>query len=272
MSLYYIIRTIPKKEEDTLYLNTKLRMSLLRDYSSSECPPLAFDDPQDALRFAKDNSISQVICVAEKTFSKKIAYIKHFSQDEAFSELVASTRKEDKESIEVCCENICSPAEKATLPEMPKTHPVNVERKQYLRGADQDFADSEYIQKFLRFADSLQELMTASEYIQRISATKLSDLDRQQNDELEYAEYFSLDAAHGYRCYRRLHEIRQQRRFWKDLQAAVSMIKPFLDQLSEKQCQNIVKAIADRCIRLYELKSPATFAHPESIFGNTTND
>lgn len=266
MSTYYIVRSLPGHEEDALYLNTKIRLSPMRDYPDSDAPPITFVTHEQALSFAKENSILQVMSVKDKTFASKVAYAKKYSTDKYFAGLVAEHHGIAEDNAAASCENLCAPAEKASLPGIPETLPAKPSMQKCLRGTDQDFADSEYVQKFIRFAGAFSELLTATEYILRVSPSKISDLDHQQNDELEFAEYFSLNAAEGFRCYKRMHEIRQQRRFWKDLREAAELVKPILSKLSESQCQTALKGISSRCVRLYTLRSPQSFAHTDYLF------
>lgn len=127
--------------------------------------------------------------------------------------------------------------------------------------AGQDFADSVYAQTLIETLGTLEKLMYATQYIQQEVPKYMAAMERQQNDEAEYAEYFRLDAVQGYSFYRRFREIRLQRRFWKDLYSISQVVQPILHSITIDQLHHVLSYIETTRNRVYKIRSSEAFKH-----------
>lgn len=102
-------------------------------------------------------------------------------------------------------------------------------------------------------------------YILQHASDEVAKYDRQRNDEEEYAEYFLLDVKRGFEFYKRFREIRQKRRFWKDLDQIAQIAEPFMVSFDVDELARISKCVEMARGRVYRLRDPEAFVHKERV-------
>ena len=128
-----------------------------------------------------------------------------------------------------------------------------------------DIGDSQYAQLMLETLSTLEKLCYATQYIQKEVPQKITELERQKNDEEEYAEYYRLDACRAFEFYKRFREIRLERRFWKDLLQVSQIVSAFIGGIDVDEINRIQNCIEAARGRVYRLRAPDEFVHTERV-------
>lgn len=105
---------------------------------------------------------------------------------------------------------------------------------------------TETVNMLERMADLIERLETTRTERQ----TQLGALDRQTQDELHYIEFSRLSAPKGYKAYKRLHEIRVERRRVKNEWQVANMLQGKLNQellVSIHQYLAAIDGLKNRC-------------------------
>ena len=84
----------------------------------------------------------------------------------------------------------------------------------------------------------------------------LSTVDREICDELHYIEFCNLNAAEGYKSYKRLKELQQKRRAIKNSFEMLDAVQVVVSGVSK-----IEKMVTDPAKKSYTLREPETFIH-----------
>lgn len=84
----------------------------------------------------------------------------------------------------------------------------------------------------------------------------LSTVDREICDELHYMEFCNLNAAEGYKSYKRLKELQQKRRAIKNSFEMLDAVQVVVGGASK-----IEKMVTDPAKKSYALREPKTFIH-----------
>lgn len=164
-------------------------------------------------------------------------------------------------------EELCVPFSKEgeTLPPATKG-PALTEEDLFMKAASgRDIGDSQYTQLILETLSALEKLCYATQYIQKEVPKKVAELNRQKNDEEEYAEYYRLDARRAFEFYKRFREIRLERRFWKDLLQISQTVCDFLGGIDVGEINRIQDYIETARGRVYRLRAPDEFVHTERV-------
>ena len=241
---------------DYTYIDTSEKEVLMSDFSTNKMPPTKYVNQAKGIAFAKQTKIKNMQCVKESTFLSKVKEADEAKKNaEAIAKapkvqedkicMLNTTSKSAVEAIS-SQEPVVSTITPVAIPEgikrnvmketqygqelcvpfcqdgvmlpPPTDGPALDKDDIYMRAtAGRDIADSEYAQLLITTVSDLEKLYHATQYILQYAPDKVAEYDRQRNDEEEYAEYFLLDVKRGFEFYKRFREIRQKRRFWKDL-------------------------------------------------------
>lgn len=291
---------------DYTYIDTSEKEVLMSDFATNKMPPVVYVNQSKGVAFAKQTKIKNMQCVKESTFLSKIKEAEKAKKNaEVIAR--ASKVQEDKinmvntisePAVEAIApkEPVVSAVTPVAIPEgikrnvmketqygqelcvpfcqdgvmlpPPTDGPVLDKDDIYMRAtAGRDIADSEYVQLLITTVSDLEKLYYATQYILQNAPDKVAEYDRQRNDEEEYAEYFLLDVKRGFEFYKRFREIRQKRRFWKDLIQVAQIAEPFMVSFDADELTRISKCVETARGRVYRLRDPEAFTHKERIYG-----
>lgn len=275
-SKYYLV-TVAKEATKICFVDEDNALIPLKHFHPQQHPARVFPSAKAANNFAKTHALKQAQCVAEKTFTAKRILAgstteKSVSKEEKVlpAPVAVAISHEPKVSpmliseITKYGEEMCVSCNHPDRSETPgaKDAASEIGSTLFMQAtAGQDFADSVYAQTLLETLGTLEKLMYATQYIQQEVPKYIAEMERQQNDEAEYAEYFRLDAVQGYAFYRRFREIRLQRRFWKDLYSISQAVQPLLNNITLEQLHHVISYIESTRNRVYKIRSPEAFKH-----------
>lgn len=291
---------------DYTYIDTSEKEVLMSDFATNKMPPSVYVNQSKGVAFAKQTKIKNMQCVKESTFLSKIkeaekakknaeAIVKASKAQEDKINMVNITPEPDVVTIdpkepEVSTvtsvavpegikrnvmkevqygKELCVPfCQNGVVLPPPTDGPVLDKDNIYMRAtAGRDIADSEYVQLLMSVVSDLEKLYYATQYILQNASDEVAKYDRQRNDEEEYAEYFLLDVKRGFEFYKRFREIRQKRRFWKDLIQVAQIAEPFIVSFDVDELARISKCVKMARGRVYRLRDPEAFVHKERVCG-----
>lgn len=129
------------------------------------------------------------------------------------------------------------------------------------------FSQNECAQMILAALDSMSHALEAVQNVNQHAYAQIDKLDNAINDEMHYVEMHVLSAPKGYLAYKRLRELRQQRRVLKDQVECVNLISKLFREITVDKIHEIKQSIEDKDNRRYRLREPELFVHDQAIKG-----
>lgn len=273
---YYLV-TVAKEASMICFVDEDNAFVPLKKFHPQTHPAMVFPSAKAANNFAKTHALKQAQCVAEKTFTAKrilacsATEMTVSKEENALPKPVAVAISPEPKAAPMPIneifrygEEMCASYSHPDRSKIPgaKDEASEMGSTLFMQAtAGQDFADSVYAQTLIETLGTLEKLMYATQYIQQEVPKYMAEMERQQNDEAEYAEYFRLDAVQGYSFYRRFREIRLQRRFWKDLYSISQVVQPILHSITIDQLHHVLSYIETTRNRVYKIRSSEAFKH-----------
>ncbi len=91
--------------------------------------------------------------------------------------------------------------------------------------------------------------------------TELAQVDKEITDELHFVEFANVNAAVGYKSFRRLQELRLKRRAIKDSNLIVLILGKLLSSVTPTSLDSAKRQVAGLKNRKYKVRIPETFQH-----------
>ncbi len=138
-----------------------------------------------------------------------------------------------------------------------------------IRTKDHDllFSGCESAQKIV---SSLESMISALQEIQSIKEEAKKEIERLDNailDELHYVEFYPLSGSDGYLAYRRMRDLRKQRRVLKNQLECVKLTNEIFESIALADVRRVRNLILEKNARVYRLREPELFAHDQAIKG-----
>lgn len=129
------------------------------------------------------------------------------------------------------------------------------------------FSQNECAQMILAALDSMIHVLEAVQNVDQHVYEQIDKLDDAINDEMHYVEMHVLSAPKGYLAYKRLRELRRQRRVLKDQVECVNLVSELFREITADKIHEIKQSIEDKDNRRYRLREPELFVHDQAIKG-----
>lgn len=111
------------------------------------------------------------------------------------------------------------------------------------------------------FLERLSEILQYRQEVEENVEDDLAAVEREICDELHYAEFNALNAREGFAVYKRIHDLRLQRRKIKDTALIATYIAELLPDVAQQKTKDIMQKVENMQTRLYRLRSPDAFIH-----------
>lgn len=111
------------------------------------------------------------------------------------------------------------------------------------------------------FLERLSEILQYRQEVEENVEDDLAAVEREICDELHYAEFNALNAREGFAVYKRIHDLRLQRRKIKDTALIATYIAELLPDVTQQKTKDIMQKVENMQTRLYRLRSPDAFIH-----------
>lgn len=132
------------------------------------------------------------------------------------------------------------------------------------------FSQNECAQVVLVALDSMIHALNSIQNVDQQAYDQICKLDDAINDEMHYVEMHMLSAPKGYLAYRRLRELRRQRRVLKDQVECAGLVYELFGEITVEKLQEIKQSIKDKDNRRYRLREPELFLHDQAIKGENS--
>lgn len=146
---------------------------------------------------------------------------------------------------------------------------IEVPNVDEIRTQDHDllFSSCEFAQKILSALDSMIIALKEIQDIKENTKAQIAKLDNAIIDELHYIEFYPLSGSDGYLAYKRMRELRKQRRVLKNQLECSKLVSEVFESTSLSDVRRVQNLIWEKNARVYRLREPELFRHNQRVKG-----